>query len=130
MKTCTKCGFEKPESEFYVSRGVPRSSCKTCERAAKSGKPIEVAKLDTSSTEIHVSVPNGAIHGYDDTEWIAECYSAKLGKFLEGLGAVELPSHHDGRLFRVTPDQLLGFCALVAGASAKTAKSLSRNGLK
>ena len=29
-KTCTKCGEEKPLSEFSVDRGKPRSRCKKC----------------------------------------------------------------------------------------------------
>lgn len=30
VKTCTRCGESKPIDEFYLSRGKPRSSCKSC----------------------------------------------------------------------------------------------------
>ena len=32
-KTCTKCGAEKELSEFSMSRGKPRSNCRTCQAA-------------------------------------------------------------------------------------------------
>ncbi|MCO5092095.1 endonuclease VII domain-containing protein [Bosea sp. (in: a-proteobacteria)] len=35
MKTCGKCGFQKPLSEFWTDRrrGKPKSKCKTCSTA-------------------------------------------------------------------------------------------------
>ena len=36
MKTCTQCLIEKPESEFYLDRGKPRSKCKDCVKAARN----------------------------------------------------------------------------------------------
>ena len=35
VKTCSKCGLEQPESEYYLDRGRPRAVCKTCFRAAR-----------------------------------------------------------------------------------------------
>lgn len=34
-KTCSKCGETKPLSDYYLSRGTPRSTCKACHKAAK-----------------------------------------------------------------------------------------------
>jgi hypothetical protein len=30
-KTCSKCGVSRPLADFYLSRGTPRSVCKTCQ---------------------------------------------------------------------------------------------------
>lgn len=35
-KRCSKCGKDKPWSEFYFHKGVPRSPCKVCAIAVNS----------------------------------------------------------------------------------------------
>jgi hypothetical protein len=35
MKKCTKCGVEKPLSEFYKNRNKPRTDCKICHEKVK-----------------------------------------------------------------------------------------------
>jgi hypothetical protein len=35
MKKCTKCGIEKPLSEFYKNRNKPRQDCKVCHEKTK-----------------------------------------------------------------------------------------------
>ena len=32
MKTCKICNQEKPLTEYYLSKGIPRSYCKPCMR--------------------------------------------------------------------------------------------------
>ncbi len=36
MKTCTKCGERKPETEFHRHRGGTRPDCKTCCNTARA----------------------------------------------------------------------------------------------
>lgn len=36
VKICTKCGVDKPLSEYYLSEGKPRSRCKICFSADRS----------------------------------------------------------------------------------------------
>lgn len=109
MKKCVRCEKEKNESEFAKTD----RTCKECRKALRLKKPIEVEKLFDEGTEFHISVPNGTIHCYDDSEWIVECYSLKLGKFMETIGAKEIPTIHDGRMFEVTPKQLVLFAAMI-----------------
>jgi hypothetical protein len=35
MKKCTKCGEQKPLSEFYKNRNKPRGDCKVCHEKTK-----------------------------------------------------------------------------------------------
>jgi len=49
VRTCKKCGIEKPYSEFYAnSKGQIRTECKDCsrkdERYRKAGKPDQVSR--------------------------------------------------------------------------------------
>lgn len=41
MITCTKCGVEKEEGEYYVCRGRRRADCKACHKAMKVAKRKE-----------------------------------------------------------------------------------------
>lgn len=36
MKRCTKCGEEKPLTDFHTSNGKPYSSCKVCHNARQA----------------------------------------------------------------------------------------------
>lgn len=49
MKTCLKCGQEKPISEYHAKRGKPQPQCKTCRsdymaKHYKENRPRERAK--------------------------------------------------------------------------------------
>lgn len=45
MKTCSKCGEEKPLLDFYIRRGKPRAACKVCTLASnKKGLSKEASK--------------------------------------------------------------------------------------
>ena len=35
MKQCSKCGIQKPLSEFYKNRNKPRQDCKVCHEKSK-----------------------------------------------------------------------------------------------
>lgn len=55
MKRCTVCRENKPLSDFYVHRGVPRSPCKECKRAsvrARNERNRTRADLDEVRAEV------------------------------------------------------------------------------
>ena len=45
MKKCTKCGIEKPLSEYYKNRNKPRADCKICHEKAKMKSKVGVYGL-------------------------------------------------------------------------------------
>jgi 5-methylcytosine-specific restriction endonuclease McrA len=52
VKRCTKCGQDKPLSEFYVYKGKPESACKECVRAAaRERRRNESSEVKRARTE-------------------------------------------------------------------------------
>jgi len=50
MKSCTKCGLEKPLLAFYHRKGKPRSECKTCTNSVNKSTVSNEAKLKAQSS--------------------------------------------------------------------------------
>lgn len=52
MKHCSKCGIEKPLTEFSFFKGVPRSHCKACKAAtAAEWRKANPGRMDAKSAE-------------------------------------------------------------------------------
>jgi hypothetical protein len=119
MKICVRCSFEKAITEFATND----KTCKNCRKLLRLKKPIEVAPIG-EGIELHISITDGVIHCYDDTDWIVECYSKKMATFATQMGAIEIPTIHDGQMFKITQNQLLGFTALLCGLGTRKAKAL------
>jgi 5-methylcytosine-specific restriction endonuclease McrA len=60
MKKCNKCRVDKPESDFYLDRGVPRGNCKDCVRAGRKRYYKTHRQECIEATRRYFQTPEGA----------------------------------------------------------------------
>lgn len=56
MKTCTKCGIEQPENEYYVSKGGRAAMCRTCSLARQTSPEVRAMRKLTRPKKAKVRV--------------------------------------------------------------------------
>lgn len=65
-------------------------------------------------------------HHDNDDFWVVESYQARTTKVMIEMGAIELPSRIDGKLFKVNAKQLIEFIAAENGLVVEFRKHKKR----